>query len=89
MSTKSCQKHDYVDGNVSVLPFGIEVPLGLDVKNFGTINYATEDGPSWSYGEIDVGRNFGDYRLSWNPALIGDGDLVPNLEHRISGTFSF
>jgi len=79
-----------VEDKVTVDYFGsLNLPKGLKLSGFGEWNIGTGKGPKWTYGEIDLGRKIGPVHVSYNPALIGDGDAVPRLEHRVSAAVDF
>lgn len=65
------------------------LPLGLSVNSFGIWNVAAQNGPQWRYGEVNAGRNFGKFRISYNPALLNDGDAYPKVEHRAAIELKF
>ena len=59
--------------------FSLDLPLELKLLAWGEAN--TQAG-KWSYGELELGRRFGDIELSYNPALQPDKNYLPRLEHR-------
>jgi len=59
------------------------LPHGVKLSSFGGWDVAGGN-PKWIYGEIELGKKFGPVDVSYNPALIGDGDAIPTLEHRVA-----
>ena len=64
----------------------LNLPKGFWVSSFGELDIVKGE---WGYGEIELGKRFGPVRASYNPALIGNGDMIPGLEHRIAATVDF
>ena len=62
------------------------LPKGFEISSFGEWNLTAKDGAKWAYGEIEIGKKIGKVKLSYNPALISDGDATPNLENRVAVT---
>lgn len=79
-----------VKDKVIVGYFGsVDLPMGFELSSFGEWNIGAEGGPKWAYGEIELGKNIGPVNVSYNPALVGDGDAIPRLEHRVSAKIDF
>lgn len=66
-----------------------DLPLGFNINSFGNINVADQNGPQWEYGEISLGHNIGPFRVSYNPALFNQGNVIPRLEHRVAIGLNF
>ncbi|MBS3050757.1 MAG: hypothetical protein J4400_01255 [Candidatus Aenigmarchaeota archaeon] len=69
----------------------LELPQDFDVSVFGEIDVDSPHGAEWGYGEISIGRNFGKFRLSYNPLLKNrdDGILKPRMEHAVCASYKF
>lgn len=67
------------------------LPLRFNVNGFGIWNIASPTGPEWTYGEVKLGRNFGPINISYNPALLnnGDGNARPRVENRFTVELKF
>ena len=62
----------------------LSLPLGLELSSFGEWNFAALGGPKWTYGEVAFGRKIGPFSVSYNPALVADGDATPATIQRLS-----
>ena len=67
----------------------IDLPKGYKLSSFGEWDIGAKGGPKWTYGEIDLGKKIGPVYVSYNPALISNGDATPRVEHRISVSVDF
>jgi hypothetical protein len=65
-----------------------EITPTLKASAFGEINIAGK--PQWTYGEINLEQKLGEnISASYNPALNGKGNLLPQIEHRIAVKYTF
>lgn len=69
--------------------FSTPLPLKLNLSGFGEWNILAENGPEWGYGEFNLGRKIGPFMVTYNPALLNDGDAMPKVEHRVAVTLNF
>jgi len=79
----------HIDREIAGYSFGTNLPLGAKLEAFG--EWDISKSAQWCYGEIELSKNFGDLRLSYNPALRAreKGGAIPKLEHRISVGVNF
>lgn len=61
----------------------IKLPKGFNFSMFGQWNIAGEKA-KWTYGEARFGKKRGPLEINYGPSLIGDGDAIPEVEHKIS-----
>jgi hypothetical protein len=66
----------------------VNLPAGIQLSSFGDWN-VTGLNPKWMYGEVEVSKKFGPVSVSYNGALIGDGDATPDIEHRVAVAAEF
>jgi len=66
------------------------LPYGFTLESFGDWNLADTEGVQWGYGELDLGRVVAKgVRLSYNPALLNKGDVIPRIENRVAVRINF
>lgn len=74
--------------NTNILGYivSLDLPEGFSISSFGEMNIAGNHGVEWCYGEIFVKKQFEDFSVSYNPALLNDGagKAAPTLQHRIN-----
>lgn len=82
------RKGNRVNNQALLQYFGIlNLPKGFTLFSFGELDVARGE---WLYGELELGKKlFGVIRGSYNPSLISDGDMIPDLEHRFAVTVDF
>ena len=70
---------------------GADLTRGFSLNSYGEMNLGAKNGSTWSYGEIELAKKFGDMRLGYSVALNnkGEGKATPDLEHRIALRFNF
>ena len=66
--------------------FGLFLPKGIKVSGFGKYNYQKGE---WDYGEMELGKTFKDFEISYNPALLSNGTKTPTVEQRVSMRVKF
>ncbi|VVB79565.1 Uncharacterised protein [uncultured archaeon] len=68
-----------------------DLPGNFYLSNYGEANLAAKAGPTWCYGEIELGKRIGNLKVAANVAMNGtaDGKITPELEARLAvrGTF--
>jgi hypothetical protein len=67
----------------------ISLPKGFSILNYGEWNLAAQGGPKWTYGEVNVTKQIGRVKVGYNPALLGDGDAMPSIQHMLSVEMEF
>lgn len=61
--------------------FETNLPKGFKLSSVGEWNVANGE---WAYGELELGKKINQLvKIGYNAALIGDGDAIPDLEHRV------
>ncbi|MFH1590048.1 MAG: hypothetical protein ABIB43_05775 [archaeon] len=79
----------HVDGK-TVIDFYVKanLPKGFSIETFGSWGLSNGEA-TWAYGEVDLGKTFGQTKVSYNPQLLSDGDATPIVNHRAAVTFNF
>lgn len=79
------------DGKVdNVLEVGYfvkkDLPWDMNISSFGLVNLTAKEGSQWTYGEINLQKQFSDFSISYNPSMInrGEGKITPEFEHRLN-----
>lgn len=76
-------KNGRIPSRSSVGYFGsVNLPANFQFSSFGKWVFGNGKGPKWGYGEAELTAKLGPFRVGYNPALIGDGDAIPRVEHR-------
>src|SRR3989338_3941089 len=64
----------------------VNLPYGFNAGSFGEVNIPQGlKSTQWAYGEIIMGKRFRNFNLTYNPVLLGTGNFMPKLEHRVTG----
>lgn len=72
--------------NRNTIDYFVSASLG---KGFSVASFGQWEEGKFTYGEVEVGKAFGPVSVSYNPALLGDGDGIPALEQRVSVSVSY
>lgn len=60
----------------------LQLPKGIEASSFGQwINNGKKT--NWSYGEFELKKNFGKNHIGYNAALLGKGEFLPRVQHRV------
>lgn len=77
------------EGEVSY-SISTKLPHGVKAGSFGEVNLANKGGAKWNYGEIYLKKALTPkIGIGYNGGLISDGNLTPNLQHRVSAEIKF
>jgi len=66
---------------------GINLPRNFNIFAFGQFNLASNGGPQWGYGEIEVNKKIGKNKkleVSYNPSLTNQNKFVPKYTNRFA-----
>ncbi len=80
------------DNNVKLgYCLSLNLPKDTYLSSFGEWNLANKKGPTWTYGEVELGKKLGNINLAYNAALKfrEAGESVPDLEHRVALRINF
>jgi len=78
--------------NRVIAGYGVNVnlPYGFNAGSFGEVNIPEGlKSAQWAYGEIIMGKRFRNFNFTYNPVLLGTGNFMPKLEHRVTGVVGF
>ena len=68
-----------------------DLPANFYASSYGEANVSAANGATWGYGEIELGKKFGNWKVGLDVALnsAGDGKLAPALEARGVARYNF